>query len=114
MKKVRLYQLSDLADHQTKGIQVAVDDGELDVIVLRLQKQIHAYLNHCPHLGVPLNWQPDMFLSLEETHFQCSTHGALFTLEQGDCIAGPCIGQSLIKLTTEMDDTGTVYLVSEQ
>ncbi|MCC5796959.1 MAG: Rieske (2Fe-2S) protein [Methylophaga sp.] len=114
MKKVRLCQLSDLADHQTKGIQVALPDGELDVIVLRQKKQIHAYLNHCPHLGVPLNWQPDVFLSPEETHFQCSTHGALFTLEEGYCIVGPCSGQSLVKLNTEIDSQGAVYLISEQ
>ena|SRR5690554_5159997 len=103
-----------LQDHETYGFQIPLDDGELDIVVLRQGKEIRAWLNHCPHLGIPLNWQPDKFLSLEGTHIQCSTHGALFTLEEGYCIAGPCRGQSLIALQTEVDANGDLYLLSQQ
>lgn len=103
-----------LQDHQTYGFQIDLGNEELDIIVLRQGKEIRAWLNHCPHLGIPLNWQPDEFLSLEGTHIQCSTHGALFTLEEGYCIAGPCRGQSLIALQTEVDADGNLYLLSQQ
>lgn len=102
-----------LQDHQTYGFQVDINNEERGIIVLRQGQEIRAWLNHCPHLGIPLNWQPDEFLSLEGTHIQCSTHGALFTLEEGYCIAGPCRGQSLIALQTEVDTDGNLYLLSQ-
>ena len=94
-----LSELNDLADQQTRSFNIA----DIDLFIIKLDNQIIAYRNHCPHLGVPLNWQPDIFLSLDNQHIQCSTHGALFTLDKGDCIAGPCVGQSLQTLTTEQD-----------
>jgi nitrite reductase/ring-hydroxylating ferredoxin subunit len=44
----------------------------------------------CPHLGIPLNWAPERFLDLDGTLIQCSSHGALFQIDSGECIAGPC------------------------
>lgn len=115
MMKKFVCHTKDLKDHQSYGFQIPLaEDIELDIVVLRQGKNIRAFLNHCPHLGIPLNWQPDKFLSLEETHIQCSTHGALFTLEEGYCISGPCRGQSLTALQTEIDEQGDLYLVSEQ
>jgi len=35
---------------------------------------------------------------------QCSSHGALFTIEDGECVAGPCTGQSLIAVDFSIQD----------
>jgi len=91
----------DLPLNSTKSFSITTDGETLELLVLTQQDEVYAYKNHCPHLGIPLNWQPDQFLSIEETHIQCSTHGALFTFEQGDCIAGPCTGQSLTRFPLE-------------
>ncbi|MFP6798982.1 MAG: Rieske (2Fe-2S) protein, partial [Pseudomonas sp.] len=37
---------------------------------------------------------------------QCATHGALFLIESGECVAGPCAGQSLQELAIREDDQG--------
>lgn len=57
-----------------------------------------AYVNQCPHLGIELNWMPDRFMDSDGYFIQCATHGALFTPDQGDCIAGPCQGDALTPL----------------
>ncbi|UTA48672.1 Rieske (2Fe-2S) protein [Simiduia sp. 21SJ11W-1] len=62
-----------------------------------------AFENRCPHLGIELQWQPDRFLDAEGEFIQCSTHGALFLIEDGECIAGPCRGQSLRPLPIKTD-----------
>jgi len=95
---------SELTENKTRGFTITTTQGTLELVLLKLQKSIYAYKNNCPHLGIPLNWQADEFLSLEQTHIQCSTHGALFTMEEGHCIAGPCSGQGLEKLTVELRD----------
>lgn len=113
MNKIYLCQQEELTEYQTRGFQVAIDDESLlDMFLLKQDGHIRAYLNHCPHLGISLNWQPDEFMSLEGTHIQCSTHGALFTLENGECVAGPCRGQALTALNVEVDTNGGIYLIS--
>jgi len=56
---------------------------------------VFAYHNRCPHTGVNLDWQPNQFLDLSNRYIQCATHGALFRLEDGFCLRGPCVGQYL-------------------
>ncbi len=65
------------------------------LFVVRQGDTVLAYENHCPHTGVELNWQPNVFLNLELQYIQCATHGALFRIEDGYCIYGPCAGASL-------------------
>lgn len=96
-----LCKMNDLPKNSTKSFTVDIETGPLELFLVMQDELIFAYKNQCPHLGIPLNWQPDKFLSLEETHIQCSTHGALFTFDKGYCIVGPCGGESLTALTLE-------------
>lgn len=100
----------DIVDGQARGFSIETKQGSLELFLLRQHDNIYAYKNHCPHLGTPLNWQPDTFMSLDGTHIQCSTHGALFTTGNGHCIAGPCSGQNLTVLTLEQRDDDELWL----
>jgi nitrite reductase/ring-hydroxylating ferredoxin subunit len=52
---------------------------------------------------------PDQFLDIDGGFIQCSVHGALFQIENGFCVRGPCAGQSLQPVALEISD-GQVYL----
>lgn len=98
------YFVSSTEPFSTKEVaefSLETAQGKLDLFIIKHDEQFHAYHNQCPHLGIPLNWQPDDFLSLDKAHIQCSTHGALFNPEDGYCIVGPCSGQNLTKLKIE-------------
>lgn len=69
------------------------------------------YENSCPHLGVPLNWAPDRFLDARRDHIVCGTHGALFRIEDGVCVRGPCAGEALTPVPHRLEDG--VILVAE-
>lgn len=88
---ITLCQLDDIDPAGAKGFEL--DGGSL--LVVRRDGQLHAYHNRCPHLGVELNWLPDQFLDRGGELIQCATHGALFRIDDGRCIAGPCTGKSL-------------------
>ena len=45
-----------------------------------------------------LNLIPNKFLSHNDNHIICSTHGALFEIETGFCISGPCINKNLAQI----------------
>ena len=78
------------------------------IFVLRGGRGLVAYLNRCPHRRTPLNWTPDRFLDEERRHVVCATHGALFRVEDGRCLAGPCQGDALEVVAVEVRD-GEVY-----
>lgn len=80
-------------EHAGKELIVAKQDGE-----------IYVYLNQCPHLQIPLNWQPDDFMDADGELLQCSTHGALFLVKTGECISGPCVGDALAPYPCRIED----------
>jgi len=71
---------------------------------------VRAYLNRCRHLPIPLDGASREVLDAERTHLECRTHGALYRLEDGLCIDGPCEGLSLLALPLEERD-GELYLL---
>ncbi|KKN25775.1 hypothetical protein LCGC14_0881390 [marine sediment metagenome] len=113
MTSIYLCEFNELKGYQTRGFEIDLgNDKTLDCFALKQDGEVRVYLNFCPHLGIPLNWQPDAFMSLEGTHIQCATHGALFELENGYCFSGPCRGESLTALNVEVNSDGQVHLIS--
>lgn len=93
---------SHLPEAHSKGFEL----GEHALFAVRRQGEVFVYKNRCPHRGVPLEWQPDQFLDSSASLIQCATHGALFLIENGECVAGPCEGQSLTIIKSREDAEG--------
>ncbi len=70
---------------------------------------MHVYVNSCPHIGTPLDWMPDRFLSADGSHIICATHGAEFRIADGECVHGPCMGERLEAVMIQIND-GTVFV----
>jgi nitrite reductase/ring-hydroxylating ferredoxin subunit len=71
-------------------------DRRISVFVQRLaSREVVAYVNACPHIGVELDLTPGRFLDRSGRHFICAMHGALFEPDTGLCTDGPCKGQHL-------------------
>lgn len=100
-----LCRLDELSDPGSKGFS----NGTSGILVVRQGSDVFVYENRCPHRGIPLEWTPDQFLDSSGRLIQCATHGALFLPESGECIAGPCSGDSLRKLDGYVHN-GVVWL----
>ena len=99
-----LCRLDELPEGHSKGFALDPDAHCADLLVVRARTGIYAYRNRCPHTGAPMEWEPDRFLDFSGTLIQCGIHGALFRVEDGYCIAGPCARQSLQRIAvTERD-----------
>ncbi|MBI1777681.1 MAG: Rieske 2Fe-2S domain-containing protein [Proteobacteria bacterium] len=90
-----LCRLDDLPEGATRGFAVEREDHRTAIFLVNWAGVVHGYVNSCPHVGTPLDWLPDRFLSPDDSWIMCATHGALFRPEDGFCIAGPCAGLSL-------------------
>ncbi|WP_407175753.1 Rieske (2Fe-2S) protein [Bradyrhizobium sp. STM 3562] len=55
----------------------------------------YGYVNRCPHDGVWLNIGSGEFFTPNRSFIKCGRHGAMFELESGLCISGPCNGKAL-------------------
>ena len=106
----KLCVVEDLAEGECREFDWEGEERRHSGFVVRWQGQLHAYRNHCPHTGAPLNWQPEQFLSPDGDRLMCAMHGALFEIDGGQCIYGPCQGQALTPLAVEVRQ-GCLYLL---
>ena len=99
-KPTLLINSDQIEEGQSRGF--IIDNTNL--FIVRHQGQVVAYHNRCPHRKQPLEWLPNQFLDDDKQFIQCASHGALFTIEQGLCISGPCHRKSLTRLSVEERD----------
>jgi nitrite reductase/ring-hydroxylating ferredoxin subunit len=105
----RICALEELPDPGSLEFVMPGREEDRAGFVVRHGDAVRAYRNRCPHTGASLNWLPDQFLELEGKLIQCATHGALFRPEDGRCIRGPCVDQSLEALPVKIEN-GIVWL----
>lgn len=98
-----LCQTHNISDPGSKSFEFKHGRRNISIFVVHKNGDFHAYINSCPHTGVSLDWQEDQFLDMDNMYIQCSTHDALFEIDSGACIAGPCVGDALqpVKLVIE-------------
>jgi nitrite reductase/ring-hydroxylating ferredoxin subunit len=95
--------LHELADPGARGFTMGGGDWPLRGFVVRRGDAVRAYANHCPHAGYPLNVRPDGFLAPQAPLILCAMHGALFEIETGTCVSGPCAGLGLRALPVRVE-----------
>lgn len=99
-----LCDVNAIAEGSAKGLQI----NNHQLVAVKKDGHIYVYVNSCPHIGITLEFQPDQFLDLDNRFIQCANHGALFEIDTGDCIAGPCTGQALKPVVVEVRDNQVV------
>ena len=90
----------DILENGSKGFDC---NGE-KYFAVKKQNKLYVYKNSCPHIGVALEWVEDQFLDNSHTMIQCANHGALFVIESGMCVAGPCTGRKLTAVKFDVVD----------
>lgn len=101
--------LEDLQTTDARGFAWQDGDRLRQGFVVRAGDAAFGYHNVCPHAGNPLNWKPDAFLTRSRDLIMCSVHGAIFEIDTGACVGGPCTGRSLRPLRTEIRQ-GSVFV----
>ncbi|VUD53278.1 hypothetical protein TDB9533_01802 [Thalassocella blandensis] len=104
---IELCRTTDLPEGSSKSFSLPSGN----IFLVKKQQQIYAYRNSCPHLGIPLEWVTNKFLDEDGELIQCATHGALFTIEDGMCVYGPCVNQSLTRVSVQ-EIQGSIYFIS--
>ncbi len=91
-----LCSLADLPEGSSKGFDSS------KIFAVNYGGKIYVYKNRCPHLGIPLEWKENQFLDSSNSMIQCANHGALFVIDSGQCVSGPCAGSRLHTIPCEI------------
>ena len=92
---VTLCELDLIPDPGARGFVLQIGEAYFHGFVVRRDGGVHGYVDRCPHAGLPLPQALDVYLTLDESLIQCSWHGALFRIQDGACVGGPCAGARL-------------------
>lgn len=110
MSVAPLITLQHLADGAFAEVEASLDGDAESLVLHRVGDDVRAWLNVCPHAGRRLDWAPGQFLKSKDGLLVCAAHGASFELQHGECLAGPCRGESLRAVPVEVRD-GAVWLL---
>lgn len=103
--------LAELDDPGCREFSVGTGDWPFRGFVVRRGDDVYAYQNFCMHVGHPLNWKPDSFLTPDGKAIICASHGATYHIDSGECFAGPCRGKALRRVAVDVRD-GIVYVTA--
>ncbi|MDJ0911809.1 MAG: Rieske 2Fe-2S domain-containing protein [Woeseiaceae bacterium] len=107
--EVRVGRLDEMEDPGCREFSIGEGDWPFKGFVVRQGDDVYAYQNFCVHVGHPLNWRPDSFLTKKKDAIICASHGAMYTIDTGVCAGGPCKGRELRKVEIEVRD-GEIFV----
>ncbi|WP_431281008.1 Rieske (2Fe-2S) protein [Humitalea sp. 24SJ18S-53] len=109
MSERALGPLEEIEDGGARGYPAA-PGGFTGLFAVRRGLDVWVYVNACPHVGLPLEMQPNRFLDGRKEKIVCTAHGARFRIEDGVCIAGPCLGDELEAVAHQLDADGVIWV----
>lgn len=99
-----LCRVDDIAEGGSIGLSAVIDGRERALLAVRQRGDVYVYVNSCPHRGLPLDFKPGQFLTHDGEYILCSNHAALFRIEDGHCVGGPCVGAGLVPVAITVKD----------
>ena len=94
-EEIIIAAVDEIVDPGSKGLCISIEGEMLELFIVKKASKIFVYKNSCPHTHGPLDWTPDQFLDMDNDYIMCANHGALFEINNGLCVYGPCKSQRL-------------------
>ena len=105
--------IRNFKEGSVKPFKAKVEGKLFHGLLVKKNGKFYAYRNLCKHLPVTLDLLDGNFVNHEETLIQCHMHGALYELETGYCIEGPCQGANLDCLEIKVEEKRVVITVPQ-
>jgi nitrite reductase/ring-hydroxylating ferredoxin subunit len=104
---VKLGPLALIPDGKARNFVLQMKAGRFHGFVVRQGETVRGYVDRCAHMALPLTQTLDDYLTPDGKLIQCSWHGALYRIDDGECVGGPCAGARLLCWPVEVQD-GTI------
>ena len=107
-----LGRLDEVPEDGSAAFVIGEKEAKRGFMAIRQGSRLYVYENRCPHVTMPLDFVPGRFLNAERTHILCANHGALFRIDDGVCVSGPCLGKALTAVAFQVVE-GTIMVKDE-
>lgn len=105
----RLCSRAELPEGGARGFD-PLGCGRDTVFAVRRGGTVRVWADRCPHHGTPMPWRKDAYLNAAGDRIVCAAHGALFEINSGLCVQGPCLGEKLRPIHFTVDEAGDILL----
>jgi nitrite reductase/ring-hydroxylating ferredoxin subunit len=101
---VSLGPLALIPDNTARNFVLELRAGRFHGFVVRKGESVHGYVDICAHMALPLAQELDQYLTPDAGLIQCSWHGALYRIDDGLCVGGPCVGARLQRWPVRLEN----------
>jgi nitrite reductase/ring-hydroxylating ferredoxin subunit len=101
---VKLCRLDDMARNAARNFVLQMRAGRFHGFAVRNGDGVTGFVDRCPHAALPLAQKLDDYLTPDGSLVTCSWHGALFRIDDGECVGGPCAGAALTPWPLTIDE----------
>ncbi|UVO52105.1 Rieske (2Fe-2S) protein [Sphingomonas sp. SUN019] len=105
---IALSPLDKIVDGAARNFVLEMRAGRFHGFVVRRGDAVFGYVDRCPHMGLPLAQKLDDYVA--SGRIVCSWHGAIFAIDSGECLGGPCPGAALTPWPVTVRH-GTIFTV---
>ena len=101
----RIAGLDEIPADDTLLVTAETDTDDLREVVLtrRSDGTVAAYENHCQH-WTDVRIDKGDGARMRNGELVCTKHGAIFAVESGECLHGPCLGAALVPVPVSVTD----------
>jgi len=96
-------RMPDIPRRSSRRFTLGTGRHSLEIILIRKYTRVFAYRNCCPHQAISLDLGSEDVLTDDKRYIMCVNHAAVFDIENGQCLAGPCLGECLEPLKTKVE-----------
>jgi nitrite reductase/ring-hydroxylating ferredoxin subunit len=100
--------IETLSDGSSLKFRVLEGDRPMEAFLIRFDGEYYAYKNRCAHMALTLDLDDNDFFTIDFRGLICKTHGAVYYPDDGLCISGPCLGESLEAIPIEVRDNSVL------
>jgi len=92
----------ELVHGTTKKFNLRCQGKTVEGLLACYDGKLYAYVNRCCHFPLTMDWMGNHFFSEDKRYFICANHGATYEPATGECIWGPCYGDSLLSIPIQI------------
>ena len=108
--RYKVARVGDLIPGESMKFLLPIRGADEECFLINFGGELHAYVNRCRHVPMPMDWVDNQFFAEEGRYLMCQTHNAYYEPANGECIAGPtgACGKFLYRVALEVTD-GIIY-----
>src|SRR5271167_558637 len=105
-RRYKVARTDALAPGESLKFLLPIRGADEECFVINFNGELHAYVNRCRHVPMPMDWVDNQFFAEEGRYLMCQTHNAYYEPGSGECIAGPAsaCGKFLYRVPLEIKD----------